>query len=493
MLIFRIFDEIIPKNRLMRKSILFTLFIVFLLSGDLTYSFLQYYHSPLYGDLEGGILPNEDVQKIIDDPFGVQMLKTGEKHINPNRFFSHFFFMKYLQGFPLFLQNFVKPIQSVYLSSAIFKIIVQFLFIYFLSVFITGEGNVFNKKFLIGAILITPLFQTYGYNGNMGIIDKSIAYSFFYALPIVLSIFFYYLFYEAFCKKRNRLIRSILMFPLCIILPLSGPLVPGIILITSALVIIRLLFIENKSGFINSLIYYLKKVPKLIILLFILMNVMSLYSLFLGLYDSNYIADSVSIFERYIRLPLGLFDVLTQSLGFPLVLIAIGINSYVIKKQLGSADYQRHIKVLKWIGIFAIAYLLLLPLGGYRPYRENTIRYDTFIPVTICIIYFWGITSFTLLQKLKGLKLRDYIIGLSVLLLIYTFEDTSNLNENNCEKEALEYIANSPNDIVKVPTDCNIISWNKMTDYKKSDSKAELLMMWKITDEKKLFYQEVIE
>ncbi|MBW6535718.1 MAG: hypothetical protein K0B11_11960 [Mariniphaga sp.] len=99
------------------------------------FSFFQYYNSPLQGDLAGHVLPDKLIQPVFDDPFGFQLLKTGEPHSNPNRFFSHWAVAMYFQYFPLWLQNFTNPINSVYLASAIAKLVIQVLFIYILAFF----------------------------------------------------------------------------------------------------------------------------------------------------------------------------------------------------------------------------------------------------------------------------------------------------------------------------------------------------------------------
>jgi len=56
-----------------------------LLLVDLTISFCQYYHTPMDGDMAAGIVPNWDVQKILDDPFGVGVMQSGFGHPNPNK------------------------------------------------------------------------------------------------------------------------------------------------------------------------------------------------------------------------------------------------------------------------------------------------------------------------------------------------------------------------------------------------------------------------
>ena len=109
------------------------------------------------------------------------------------------------------------------------------------------------------------------------------------------------------------------------------------------------------------------------------------------------------------------------------------------------------------------------------------------MPVTICLFFVLGATTYFLYGKMKSKK---YWILIITSMLIYTFADISKLDENKCEIQALKNIANSPEKVVELPNDCNIMSWDKITDYKDSELKSELLLFWNITNEKKLFYQK---
>ncbi|MFY9152618.1 MAG: hypothetical protein WAO52_11415 [Prolixibacteraceae bacterium] len=178
-----------------KTKLLIIVLIVFIL-GDLTYSFLEYYYIPLDGDISAGVVPSGDVQKVLDDPFGFHLLASGEKHVNPNRFFAHFTFKEYMQRVPLWLQSWTDPITSVYFSCALAKFVIHFLVIFILATLIAGTKNMLNKNFLIVATLLIPLIQANGYWGHMGIVDKSTTYTFFYALPLVLLMLFLMPFYR---------------------------------------------------------------------------------------------------------------------------------------------------------------------------------------------------------------------------------------------------------------------------------------------------------
>jgi len=83
-----------------------------------------------------------------------------------------------------------------------------------------------------------------------------------------------------------------------------------------------------------------------------------------------------------------------------------------------------------------------------------------------------------------------YYAAIITFSLIFTYADHSILNENECEKQALMTIANSEDQIVPIESNCNVISWEPITDSKKSKLNAELLRIWNITDETKLYYNK---
>jgi len=129
---------------MIRKIILYIILVIFLVC-DLSYSFLQYYNTHFDSDITSGVVPAVDVQKIFDDPFNLNVIINKEMHSYPNQFFAHLFYREYFQKVPLFLQNFVSPIKSIYLSAAIIKLIVHIIILFCLSFFITKTYS--NTKY----------------------------------------------------------------------------------------------------------------------------------------------------------------------------------------------------------------------------------------------------------------------------------------------------------------------------------------------------------
>ncbi|HET6556265.1 MAG TPA: hypothetical protein VFG54_03060 [Prolixibacteraceae bacterium] len=476
----------------MKKQKLLIVILILFLLGDTVYSFLQYYHIPLDGDIAGGVVPSPDVQQILNDPFGFHLLSSGEKHVNPNRFFSHYFFKGYMENVPLWLQSITDPITSVYLACALLKIFIHLLVLFILAALISGTKKLWDKNFLLSAALIVPFIQANGYWGHMGINDKATTYCFFYALPVVLMMLFLMPFYRIVFKEEKvhfGPLKSIILILMAVVLPLTGPLNPAIALIVSALTGIHYLLKYSKtSGSHNSLLSSLSKIPGQIYLFLGLICLFSLYSLFLGKYDSNYTSETIPVAERYLKLPLGIYYQISQSLGVPLLLIIIGINVYLIQKKFASTEGMKIINTLKWIGIFAAIYLLLLPLGGYRPYRPNILRYDTFMPITIALLYFYGHSTYFLIKNMELSTRKIYSIGLLAIFAIFMNSDKLKTKEYACERKALEYLAGSPDEVTLLPTQCNVMSWEPFSDPMLSENNAILLKRWNITKEKKLYY-----
>jgi hypothetical protein len=470
----------------MKKDHIIKLLLIVFLVGDLFFSFLQYYNTPLYGDVDTCVLPDKHVQKVIDDPFGFRVI-CGEKHLNPNRFFSHFMMLKYMQKMPLLLQSFVEPITSVYLSVAILKIIVQIVFIFLVAWFVSGTGKVQNKSFLIAAAFITPLFQVYGYWSRMGIVDQSVTYTFFYALPMVLLMLFLFPIFNGYFRNlKFKKTNYLFLIPLTVILPLSGPLIPAVILLVSFFILVSELT-EKKNGRLKFMYKQFFELPNWYYIVLIPASVMSLYSLVLGFYNTNYEGEALPLIKRFLLLPQGIISYLFHSLGVPLLMSAILVNAFLLRK-VQTSESAKLLDLFRWIGIFCVAYTLLLPFGGYRPYRPLIIRYDTIIPMTVALIYIFTVSSFYLLSRTEGKSKKKFLSYIVVVLLIFTIVDFKGLGKNRCEKEAFQKMATSTEIVVQIPKDCFIMNWENISDYRRSENRAELIYRWNITPEKKLFY-----
>ncbi len=474
--------------RIAKYKLLFFL----LLLADLAWSFLQHFHMPLDGDMAGIILPGPHYSPVLNDPFGLSALLHGEHYHAPNRFFAHGFMAVYFKTVPDALQQFASPIDSVYLACAILKTGVQLLTGWMLAAFISGSVNPLRNSFLLAAALVFPLFQNTAYQGTMGIIDPSVTYTCFYALPMAVLLLFFRPFHRA-LQTGERLgmpvWQKILWVTLAIALAFSGPVVLPTVLLASTLVVVYFWKKTAGTGLSDRVVQTIRKIPTTWKFYLIFFGLLCLYSLYLGTFNAEN-SSSVGLIERYTRLPEGLFRQFSLRLGLPLLLLGVLANAVFLKKQSGNPDAARALTILKWLAVFSILFILLLPLGGFREYRPNIIRRDTIMPVLLCLMYGFGLSTYFLLRQFPGRLKVAYRVGVVLFLAIFVNADLPLPVQNQCERAALETIARSPEIIVRLDAACTVLAWKKISDYRDSDLQGELLQRWGVTEERRYFYQE---
>lgn len=478
-----------------RKIILFILSLF--LVADLGYSFLQHYNQPFDGDMAGGIVPAEDVKAVLSDPFGVNVLKEDIKTSNPNRFFCHWPFYAYFNHAPFLFHSFLSPLSSAYFACAVSKTLIQAIIILLLALAISGKTNLFQFEFVAAAAIVTPLFQTNGYRSYMGIIDPATTYAFFYALPtIFLMIYFAPLFLKHFYDKELRWFTyiKVLWIPLALVSSLSGALNPGISLVVSLLLIVYKINFHLKTApstrFLSKMGYAIKEIPRDYYFYLVPISVFSLYSLFLGQHNAIDTAYPMSKWELYSRLPAGIYYAFTQKLGFPMIFMVLAINTIIINRKFKSEEGRKIIRAFKWIALFALVYIILLPLGGYRSYRPNVLRYDTLIPVTLCLMFIFSKTTIFIIKCLPTKQRVFYIPLIMLVLTAFTLSDKPGFGLTTCEREAIKQIAQSPDPIVKVTYTCYVASWRVFEYPEDSRIQGQLFKRWGIVKEDKLFYQQ---
>lgn len=459
----------------MPKSILNWVLFALLLA-DTGYSFMQHYRMPLDGDMAAIVWPSEGYRQVLKDPFGWGAAFHGETYPAPNRFFAHAAMSAWFLNVPLCLQGLVSPIDSIYAACALAKTGIQVLLILLLGAYISGSRRIWEKGFLGAALLVAPLFQTGGYNQVMGIIDKSITYSFFYALPLGLLMWYLYPLYRSFYMEETRRPGPALLIFLAflaIVLAFNGPLIPGVVLIVAVLAWWR-----RRPG----------QNPLLVSLA--LFGLICAYSFYVGRFNAENLSHEIPMIERYLRLPEGLFWQFARKPGPVLLLLAVLLNAFLIQRTAPDSEGRKILRALGWIGLFSLLFILLLPLGGYRDYRPNIIRRDTLMPVFLCLFYFYGLSTHYLWSRLRGGAQKVYWAGVILLLGVFTLSDNFRFPDNACEREELGRIAASSDAVVPLEAGCKVMSWDLPADPVASEWNSLLLEYWGVTDEKTLFYHK---
>jgi len=485
------YNKLLTQNRiLLTVKPIYKIIILFILLADLSFSYTQYLQFFVDGDLPGIVSPSEGYTHVLSDPLAISVLTEGESYPATNRYFAHSVMMQYFKQVPLQLQSFLSPIDSVYHAMAIMKLLIHIALLILMAMYISGTTKLTDKKFLLSALLIFPIFQTYSYYGVIGIIDHCITYAIFYALAICYVLLMFLPFYLSFTKKQKLPISSVIFSSvICLIAVLNGPLNSGVIPIVAFLIIMQLWLPELKVSTAKSTVsrFYqsFKKIPAVYLIAAFIFISLCIYSLYIGKYNSENNWATIPIWERYKRLPIGIGKTMATKIGPMLLVISSVINIALLRKD--QATFSKLKNILIWVSIFAVIYLLLLPLGGYRDYRPNIVRRDTFLPVTLCIMYVYGYSSLQVILSLQKRKI-PYYIYIGLISLIFVNADAKVKNENNCEKESLYEIASSKADTVRLTNSCNVMSWGKIPQAEYSNNSAKLLQHWNITEKKKYFY-----
>ena len=150
-------------------------------------------------------------------------------------------------------------------------------------------------------------------------------------------------------------------------------------------------------------------------------GIFSSYSLYLGKYNLHNSIYSASLVDLYLSLPTGIYYQFTQKLAFPVLFLILVINVLIISRMSKTSERKKILNAFKWIGLFSLIYILLLPLGGYRDYRPNILRYDTIMPITLSLFFVFGTTSLFILKNISRQKRYWYIPLMAVIIFIYSF------------------------------------------------------------------------
>lgn len=462
--------------------------LLLLLVADTTHSFRQHMQMSIDGDMVPNILQLSDYDKILKDPFGISIITHNAKYNNPNRFFCHWFQVNYFLSFPNFLQQWVTPIDSVYYSIAFLKTAIQLALLFVLACFIRPNTKFWSLEFLLAALLITPFFQTFGYNQQIGIIDQSVTYDIFYCLPYLFLLLFFLPIYNALRVRPTKDISyAVFIFLLlcALVCAFSGPLNLGAAPVIALAIIVHSILVRIKQ---KEKINIFKLLPPKIFVAIIFLGICCGYSLILNSISGTMAEDIPPVGERYYRLFIGIGKFVASHIALPWLLIFILLNGILFKFFKIENLTNGILQLFKWVLICCLIYLFLLPLGGYRSYRPYIIRFDTFMPVTIALLWLFGISTIVLIEHIKTRKKYFYYFVVTYTLIWFTQTDKLADSAYDCEKKMLNEIAQSEENIVKLSDNCCVVSWQPYYDYRQSENSALLLMKWNIITEKKLYY-----
>lgn len=471
------------KTSPFRNSIRYLLLLFIL--ADLGYSFWQYLNFPIDEDLARIVVPDVYYQKVLEDPLGQTVWQRGEGYQATNRFVAHYTIWSYFRIAPRALQSFLSPIDSLYWSVAIFKFLVQLLLLFQLSRYTLSIVRAGPLERLGSLVLFLPFFQTMGFRYVFGIIDPSITYTFFYAWPLSLLLVFYWPFFQQWAKLPRQYLspgRFLLSLILAFFLPFSGPLAAPVILLIAAFYFFRQGRFLALNGFRQKAWLELVAKEWTTLFLFLFASGVALYSFVLGTYNTeNMVAEHPDLSQYYLIMGQGLWRHFTAKLAYPLLLGLLLLNALILR----SAPTNYHLQLLRRMAPYFMAgillYLLLLPWGGYRPYRPEIVRRDTLLPVLLCLLLWLGWGSFLAARVLAARRKIWYLATLTGILIIFTLADGPNADLNNCERKGLQFLAKAESSPVTLPVDCPVLAWRPYAQVSHSKWNAYFLTQLGIT------------
>ncbi|RZK22691.1 MAG: hypothetical protein EOO56_07615 [Hymenobacter sp.] len=459
--------------------------------ADLALTYAQNCQLTIDGDLAAIVVPRADYAPVLHDPFGWMVLTTGGWCSAPNRFFSHIIMREYCLAAPLLLQAVASPIASVYTAMALLNTAVQALLLYVLGWYATGIRWLGSWQLWLAMALMTPFFQTTGYNGQMSVIDNSFTYNFFYAIPVLVLLVLLWPLYRAARQRQPIRVATpqlVAMLLLMVALAFSGPIIAGVALV----LLLGVGWHLARQRWHLPARGWLINIPWQAVLLWGWFSGLCTYSLYIGRHNTENLTAIMALHKRYLLMPQGVWEELTSKLGLPLLVLGCLANWQLIRRLLPSAaEGQRIGLVLRYLGWFALVYIVLLPLGGYRNYRPLILRHDSIVPITVALIGFYGLSATYLLTHLRGGVRRWYSAGVVAIAIIFTNADRKIISNNNNGRERralaiLGWAGNKP--VMQLPEKCTVMSWEPITNPNESLTNAKLLAYWGITPGQTLYY-----
>ncbi len=465
---------------------------------DFAYSSMEYYYSGLDGDITSIVVPAKGYDQVLKDPFGWELLKKDSSYSGTNRFFIHWSMKTYWDVVPKVFHLFTDPVLSLFLCSAFIKVITYLLIVFLFATLFGYYQGTFNwKSFVLGLALVPPFFQ---YNSTLyrtiGIIDYSNTYVFFYCFSLALLILYLYPFLKYLLTENPVGFKQhihILLVIGAIVLPLSGPLNLVVILFICPTIFLYLfLNAYRKEGiFIEGL----KRVPIEMRLHFPFIILISLYSYYLSGFNAE--NSKIPLDEAYTLLFDGIIDMYWKT-DFLIIIGFVFCNLFFLFLNRKKAMAKNILLLFFIIGGLSVFYVCSLPLGGYRPYRPDIIRYDVVIPLSLAYIFFYGISSIYLLQIYKYIK-----YPIIVLVLFLTVKDLPGVDflgemkfgtnfrgdDYDCEKKSLYLLYHSNTEKTKLNQDCNVLEWRKPNKVK-SDLNSSFLRSQDVLKENCSYYTE---
>ena len=389
------------------------------------------------------LMVNEYQQEILNHKFGLQNIGTEIKYSNSNRYIGfiseRFFFYSFDHIYQYFKNN-ISRHEFIYYYITFAKLFIQFILALLLSILMSKSYKILPLNILIATLLM----QHFAFYDQIGIIDHAITYVFFYAFTMIGHLLLLLLL--KYRSHKFKITDTVLFLVLSWLTVFSGSINYAIHII---LIPLLFLYISKNSD------------SKLLRITLVISWIFGFISLLVG-FQNNETVEQIGILSRYLLSIKGYIRILTINLGWFCLILFLLFQFYFWRK-LGLHIFNN--RVLLLIFIFMILYGLLIPFGGYRPYRPFIIRYDVMIPISLA--------SFGLILYLNQILLdiqlyRKGLFVFCVLLLVFQFIKPYTPN-NFEEKSLLKKIEISMTRTILIKEGSQLLVWDKLEKRQEKD------------------------
>lgn len=471
------------------------LIIALIVIAEIVYSFFLHYHFRLDGDTVGIVYPVRGYDVVLRDPLGYSAIVKGEKYAGTNRWFAHasmyFLFNDFYNFIGKFREN---RVENLYIVQSIGFVFAQ-LMIWF-SIVLYVSSNFLRKGIvyvLITSLLVIPFFHVNAFFLRLTIIDISIAYTFAYALPFSLLLIYFYPFYINLIKEKEGNIFSKVFYYLIWILlgfcvAFSSPLNP-ILGVFFSISILAYKLVKVRQKLKISLFNSIKKLQISYWLYVFTFGIICLYSYYLGTLNVENFTVQKSLVDRYLIFFKNFYSFFITS-PYSILVLYIIFCRYLLKKVNIEVIHRNQMNLLLLVIIVCVIYVLLLPMGGYRPYRPIILRYDTIMPLNLFLII-TSIYYLLLIIYYKPISLKFIVILCFLFFISFGFfEDCTIIKHRDDEYINLTKIASCKKDtILKFTQSTTILNWQYVTEPEQSVNTSLMIKKWKINSNTVLFYQ----
>ena len=478
--------------------------VVLIVLIDAIATYWQNYQFPLDGDLIPTIFPAPWYSQVMHDPFGLSVLLHQKSYAGTNRFFAHASLTLYWKRMPQVLQAVgVSPISSLYAAGALFNTLIQLLLLGGLAAYVrlgTSSGERTGRTWWLAVALLLPLFQTAGFSEQMGITNQATTYTFFYAFPLGWVLVFFWPFYRAACGQKPirlpawRVALLVLLMPVMVF---NGPICLASIAVILFCIGLHWAWHVGQRGlrapgaFRWSMLTGPEWLSVQALALLATLGLLAAYSLYIGQFNAEN-AHTHTLKELYGLLPIGIQKELELQKGLQWLLWLLLLNGLLVFFLTSTSTTRtRVLHALGWVALFSGLFLLLLPFGGYRPYRPYLVRGDSILPILLGLLFAYGLSACFLLRELR-LRVRiGYAVGVAWFSFAFMWADLPGpMDRNNaCERWALEQLADATGPVVYVSPSCTVLGWEPFYDYHQTELQGKMLYYWGVTP-KPVLYQK---